>query len=118
MFLLCLSASTSDSQRPSLDVWFFMLPHSRRFEECVADRTSHAQPTPQTAPGIPDIDSDVGSVLVVLPTFNEVATITETIRRVRAARPDIHILVVDDNSPDGTANTVAAVAEQPRTCFC
>ena len=96
---------------------FCMLPHSRRFEECVAGRTSHALPTLEPAPGIPNIGSDIGSVLVVLPTFNEVATITETIRRVRAARPDIHILVVDDNSPDGTANTVAATAETTPNLF-
>ena len=60
---------------------------------------------------------DVGSVLVLLPTFNEAATITETIRRVRTARPDAQILVVDDSSPDGTADMVRAVAETNPNVF-
>ena len=94
-----------------------MLPQSRSFEECVAGRASPALSTPQPAQGIPEPVDDVGSVLVLLPTFNEVATITETIRRARAARPDSHILVVDDNSPDGTANTVAAIAETTPNLF-
>jgi dolichol-phosphate mannosyltransferase len=42
-------------------------------------------------------------VLVVLPTYNEAANIDAVLRRVRAAVPDATLLVVDDNSPDGTA---------------
>jgi dolichol-phosphate mannosyltransferase len=42
-------------------------------------------------------------VLVVLPTFNEAENIGTVLRRVRAAVPDATLLVVDDNSPDGTA---------------
>ena len=42
-------------------------------------------------------------VLVVLPTYNEAANIDTVLRRVRAAVPDATLLVVDDNSPDGTA---------------
>ena len=43
-------------------------------------------------------------VLVVLPTYNEAASIEEVLRRVRAAVPDAGVLVVDDGSPDGTAD--------------
>ncbi len=46
--------------------------------------------------------------LVVLPTYNEASNIAEVLRRVREALPDAGILVVDDNSPDGTA----AIAEE------
>ena len=42
-------------------------------------------------------------VLVVLPTYNEVENLDEVVRRVRAAVADVAILVVDDASPDGTA---------------
>ena len=42
--------------------------------------------------------------LVVLPTFNEVQNIEAVLRRTRAAVPDASILVVDDGSPDGTAD--------------
>ena len=42
--------------------------------------------------------------LVVLPTYNEAESIEEVLRRTRAAVPDASILVVDDGSPDGTAD--------------
>ncbi len=41
--------------------------------------------------------------LVILPTFNEAATIEEVVRRSRHAVADAEILVIDDGSPDGTA---------------
>ena len=47
-------------------------------------------------------------VLVVTPTFIEAENIEEFLRRARAAVPTADVLVVDDNSPDGTA----AVAER------
>lgn len=40
--------------------------------------------------------------LVVIPTYLEVENIAEALTRVRAGAPDVDILVVDDNSPDGT----------------
>jgi dolichol-phosphate mannosyltransferase len=42
--------------------------------------------------------------LVVLPTFNEAENIVEVLGLVRASLPDVHVLVVDDGSPDGTAD--------------
>ncbi len=42
--------------------------------------------------------------LVVVPTYNEASTIEEVLRVVRAAAPAAHVLVVDDGSPDGTAD--------------
>lgn len=42
--------------------------------------------------------------LVVLPTYNEADNILEVLGRVREAAPDAHVLVVDDGSPDGTAD--------------
>jgi dolichol-phosphate mannosyltransferase len=47
--------------------------------------------------------------LVVLPTYNEAASIEQVLRRTRAAVPEASILVVDDNSPDGTADVAAAL---------
>src|SRR5581483_11051867 len=41
--------------------------------------------------------------LVVLPTYNEIENIETVLRQVRAALPDDAVLVVDDGSPDGTA---------------
>jgi dolichol-phosphate mannosyltransferase len=42
--------------------------------------------------------------LVVLPTYNEIENIDEVLRRIRAAVPHADVLVVDDGSPDGTAD--------------
>lgn len=40
--------------------------------------------------------------LVVMPTFNELSNLTMMLDRIFVSNPDVHVLVVDDNSPDGT----------------
>ena len=50
--------------------------------------------------------------LIVLPTFNEADNIVEVLRKLRAFVPEASVLVVDDSSPDGTADLVEEVAEQ------
>jgi dolichol-phosphate mannosyltransferase len=42
--------------------------------------------------------------LIVTPTYQEAENIEEFLKRVRSAVPDADILVVDDSSPDGTAD--------------
>ena len=42
------------------------------------------------------------SALVVIPTYNEIGNLAAITRRILAADDTIDILVVDDNSPDGT----------------
>jgi dolichol-phosphate mannosyltransferase len=49
-------------------------------------------------------------VLVVLPTFNERENVAAVLTAVREALPAGHVLVVDDGSPDGTADAVRTVA--------
>ncbi|HEU4361113.1 MAG TPA: polyprenol monophosphomannose synthase [Mycobacterium sp.] len=46
--------------------------------------------------------------LVVVPTFNERENLPLILTRLQQARPDVHVLVVDDGSPDGTG----ALADQ------
>ena len=49
--------------------------------------------------------------VAILPTYSEIATLEGIVLRLHAAVPDLAILVVDDNSPDGTgdwANNFAA----------
>ncbi|MBG6237446.1 dolichol-phosphate mannosyltransferase [Mycetocola sp. CAN_C7] len=48
--------------------------------------------------------------LVVIPTFNERESVTAVVSRVRSAAPDVDILIVDDNSPDGTGAIADALA--------
>ena len=57
----------------------------------------------------------LGTVLVIIPTYNEVDNIESVTARVRAAVPEAHLLIADDNSPDGTgkiADELAARDEQ------
>ena len=54
--------------------------------------------------------SEAVRCLVVVPTYDEAANITRLLDAVRRAAPFADVLVVDDNSPDGTA---ALVAEHP-----
>ena len=54
--------------------------------------------------GVDDLTCPPVKPLVVLPTYNEALNIVEILGRVRAAVPNAHILVVDDGSPDGTAD--------------
>ena len=46
--------------------------------------------------------ADLGRILVIIPTYNERENLPRIVGRVRAAVPEAHVLVADDNSPDGT----------------
>ncbi|MDR1151188.1 MAG: glycosyltransferase, partial [Bifidobacteriaceae bacterium] len=43
-----------------------------------------------------------GKTLVVIPTYNEIESLPGVIARLRLAVPGADVLVVDDQSPDGT----------------
>jgi dolichol-phosphate mannosyltransferase len=50
--------------------------------------------------------------LVIIPTFNEREALPVQLAAVRAATPDVDILVADDNSPDGTGAWADGVAAE------
>ena len=50
--------------------------------------------------------------LVVIPTYQEVGNVEHVLRRSRIALPDAEVLIVDDGSPDGTADRAEAIAEE------
>lgn len=52
----------------------------------------------------------VGRVLVVVPTYNEAENLPVIVDRLRRAVPAAEILVVDDNSPDGTGEIADRLA--------
>lgn len=53
--------------------------------------------------------------LLIIPTYNEIENITRIIRTVLAKTADLQVLVMDDNSPDGTAQAVKELmASEPR----
>ena len=55
---------------------------------------------------------DLGKVLVIVPTYNELESLPVIVAGIRDAEPEVHILIADDNSPDGTgevANTLSSI---------
>src|SRR5947209_1043788 len=74
-----------------------------RPDDIVSERTGRA-PVTRNLPRV--------QTLIVLPTYQEAANIADVLRRVRAASPGAHVLVVDDGSPDGTADLAAAVGDE------
>ncbi len=54
----------------------------------------------------------VGRVLVIVPTYNERDNLEIIAGRLHAAVPDADLLVVDDNSPDGTGRIADTLAGQ------
>lgn len=56
--------------------------------------------------------------LVIIPTYNEKENIERIIRKVFSLEKDFHILIVEDNSPDGTADIVKRlIKEFPNKLF-
>ncbi len=56
--------------------------------------------------------ADLGRILVIIPTFNEFESLPVILERVRASVPEAHILVADDNSPDGTGRLADEFADR------
>lgn len=52
--------------------------------------------------------------LVIIPTFNEALNIESIVGRVLDAQPTAHVLVVDDNSPDGTGDIAKTLTSGER----
>ena len=54
----------------------------------------------------------MSSSLVIIPTYNEIENVDSIIRAVFELQKDFHVLVVDDNSPDGTADHVVTMQKE------
>jgi len=55
--------------------------------------------------------SATGRVLIVMPTYNERQNLEIMAGRIRESTPEADLLVVDDNSPDGTGDLAEKLAE-------
>lgn len=54
----------------------------------------------------------MGKRVVIIPTFNEKENIENIIRKVLSLKEEFHILVIDDGSPDGTADIVKTLMKE------
>lgn len=50
--------------------------------------------------------------IVLVPTYNERNNLTELVEKVRQYAPGLHILIIDDNSPDGTGELADQLAQR------
>lgn len=50
--------------------------------------------------------------IVIIPTYNEIENIESIIRTVFSLQKPFHVLIIDDNSPDHTAQKVIALQEE------
>ncbi len=62
----------------------------------------------------PDEQSVGAGALVLLPTYNERATLPTTVAGILHHAPAAHILIIDDASPDGTGALADKLAADPR----
>lgn len=56
------------------------------------------------------LQDDGSRSLIIIPTYNERENIADLLVAIRDRLADVHILVVDDNSPDGTGSLVLSLA--------
>jgi dolichol-phosphate mannosyltransferase len=69
-------------------------------------------PVPVTAAGPPTPRTGEPRLLVSLATYNEAGNIAALIAEVHKVVPHADVLVIDDNSPDGTGRIVSELAER------
>lgn len=50
--------------------------------------------------------------IIIIPTYNEKENVEKMIRKVMSFEKDFHILFVDDNSPDGTADIIKSLQSE------
>lgn len=66
---------------------------------------SRAKKATEKPPGI-----SAKGTLVIIPTYNELENLPLIVGRLHKARPDVHVLIVDDSSPDGTGELADELA--------
>jgi len=72
-------------------------------------RANHQQNLDGVVEGNLNLKSEIG---LILPTYCEVENIEEIIREIEKLNLDLSILVIDDSSPDGTANIVRKLQKE------
>ena len=55
--------------------------------------------------------------LIISPTYNEKKNILQLVDLVLKENPEFHLLIVDDNSPDGTGDRVKSLQSAYKNLF-
>ena len=50
--------------------------------------------------------------VIIIPTYNEIENIEKMLRKVMSLEDGFHVLIIDDGSPDGTANVVKKLMDE------
>ena len=61
--------------------------------------------------------SKLKKILVFTATYNEIKNIKELIQKIRRYNPKVDILIVDDNSPDGTGQEIIKLKKKIKNLF-
>src|SRR5664279_3282996 len=60
----------------------------------------------------PQVRPPISKIVVLIPTYNERENISLIVSRLRSAVPEADVLVLDDNSPDGTGDVADRLAAE------
>ena len=77
-------------------------------QDTPSERGRHRKRNHMSGPGPAERPSQ--RTLVIIPTYNERENLPLIVDRVHNALPDVHILIVDDGSPDGTGQLADELA--------
>jgi glycosyltransferase involved in cell wall biosynthesis len=77
-------------------------------EEVAEARAAESQVPAHTSSNGTGGDGPGAGLLVILPTYNERENVVRLLDSIRASVPAAHVLLVDDGSPDGTADLARA----------
>ena len=58
-----------------------------------------------------------GDVLIIIPTYNEAENLEKLVAYIHTVMPPAHILIIDDNSPDGTGDIADRLAASDKRIF-
>ena len=61
--------------------------------------------------------SKIKKILVFTATYNEIKNIKELILEIKKYNPNVDILIIDDNSPDGTSNKIIKLKKDIKNLF-
>jgi dolichol-phosphate mannosyltransferase len=59
-----------------------------------------------------EITQNMNDCIVIIPTYNEIENIEGIIRTALSQHKPFHVLIIDDNSPDGTADRVVMLQSE------